>query len=560
VRARLPDKLPLKRASLGNPAREPTAPAAGRNDRAPGATPSDRRLLAVVAAVILIIIAVAIATSGGEPVTPPATGAAALVPSDALAYIHFSTDTSRPEVRSALALAGRFPGFSRLQGEVIAGLDLGPLLAGSDFESDVSPWIGKEVAIALLDTGTSTGQSLVVVDVGNLHGAERFLAARRTDGTATYEGTTITGHPGAADTALVGHYLLIGHGSSIRAAIDVATRRAPALSGDAAYRRATMAEPAGRAADAYFSASGVTRILTPQVGLAGLAGALLYQPALKGVAVALTPVPGGAQMYVHTVLDPRLAHSPAASFTPTLVSRVPSGAALFLDTNGLGQLLPRVLGTIGIGARIPDLLKKLGAALTAEGVNVHQDIVKLFEHESAVVISTHAGAPVVTVITHTPDPNQTRTVFAQLQAPLARLFAPAGNAAVQAPVFNQATVGGIAVHQLVLSPGLQFDYAVSGNDLVLSTSLAGIAAVAHPTTSITSEPAYQRALGNRPARVTSLLFLDLNQLLSLGNETGLISGARIGALEPDLRQVHAIGLDSTSGEAESTAELFLQIP
>jgi hypothetical protein len=67
-------------------------------------------------------------------------------------------------------------------------------------------------------------------------------------------------------------------------------------------------------------------------------------------------------------------------------------------------------------------------------------------------------------------------------------------------------------------------------------------------------------LSGRPSRVTSLLFLDSSQLLSLGEQTGLIGGAHFGVLRADLAKVRAVGLASTSGENDSTAELSLQIP
>ncbi len=59
--------------------------------------------------------------------------------------------------------------------------------------------------------------------------------------------------------------------------------------------------------------------------------------------------------------------------------------------------------------------------------------------------------------------------------------------------------------------------------------------------------------------MTSLLFLDFSQLLSLGEQTGLTRSVRLTAVRPDLEKVRAVGLDSTSGEADTTAELFLQI-
>jgi hypothetical protein len=73
-------------------------------------------------------------------------------------------------------------------------------------------------------------------------------------------------------------------------------------------------------------------------------------------------------------------------------------------------------------------------------------------------------------------------------------------------------------------------------------------------------PIHRATVGGGRKRLTSLLFLDVSQLLSLGEQTGLTRSAWYQALRPDLHKVRAIGLSSTSGEADSTAELFLQIP
>jgi hypothetical protein len=548
---RFADRIPLRRG----------------HDDTPGPSPArvgvPRRRLALLAAgaLVIVVVIVLISGSGGQATTPPATGAASVVPSDTLAYIHLSTDQSRPSVTSALALAARFPGYQALRDGLMTRLGVtGPGVA-VDFTRDVRPWLGKEIALAVFDTPTSpTAGSLIVVAIGNRRRATRFIAGLPSDGTATYAGTTITGHPNALDTAIVGHYLLIGHSAGIRAAVDVAARRSPSLSQNPSYRQATAAEPAARAGDGYVSGAGVTRLIAPRPDLLGTLGALVYQPTLEGMAFSLTPASGGFQVHEKSVLNPQLARATPPSFTPSLVSAVPAGAALFLDAVGLNRIVPHVLTTIGIGGQIPKLLTRLGIALTAQGVNVEQDIVSLFRRESAVVISSHGGKAVVTVIARTPDPDVTRRVFAELEVPLERLFAPAGNAAGQAPIFNQTTVGGVTAHQLVLAPGLQFDYAISGHEVLLSTSLGGIASIARHSSSLLDQPAYKVTLGNHPARVTSLLFLDLNQLLSLGEQTGLITGTRYSALKPDLERVHAIGMASTSGEAESTAELYLQIP
>lgn len=59
--------------------------------------------------------------------------------------------------------------------------------------------------------------------------------------------------------------------------------------------------------------------------------------------------------------------------------------------------------------------------------------------------------------------------------------------------------------------------------------------------------------------MTSLLFFDFSQLLSLAEQTGLTSSARFGVVGPDLARIDAVGLSSTAGETDTTAELFLQI-
>jgi hypothetical protein len=68
------------------------------------------------------------------------------------------------------------------------------------------------------------------------------------------------------------------------------------------------------------------------------------------------------------------------------------------------------------------------------------------------------------------------------------------------------------------------------------------------------DPADAATLGS-----TSLLFLDFSQLLSLGEQTGLTRSAAFEALRPDLERIRAVGLNSASGEADTTAELILQI-
>jgi hypothetical protein len=110
------------------------------------------------------------------------------------------------------------------------------------------------------------------------------------------------------------------------------------------------------------------------------------------------------------------------------------------------------------------------------------------------------------------------------------------------------------VHELSLAPGFQLDDAVAHGLVIVSTSLAGIAAVARHAESLSQEPACGWALGD-PGPVRSLLFFDLNQLLRLAEQTGLVGSTRLASLWPDLQKIRAVGLASRSDGTQTTTEL-----
>src|SRR5947209_10471951 len=297
---------------------------------------------------------------------------------------------------------------------------------------------------------------------------------------------------------------------------------------------------------------------------------MLDQPALAGTAISVSPTSHGATIRVHSALDPafrRPSGSRAPSFSPTLQGVLPTGSMLLLDTESLARAVPRVLtaaATMGIAGRIGPLLARLGAALSAEGVNV-PSLMSLFSGETAVaIVPTRfvGGVPQsssLVILAKVRDEAATEDELGSLETPLTQLFPPPSDGPGQAPVFNDRRVAGITARQLALAPGLQLDYAVFHNMLVVSTSLDGIAGVAHHARSLAHDRGFESTQANRPEHVSSLVFLDFSQLLTLGEQTGLIRSGQLTKVRPDLDRVRAIGLDSTSGESDTTAELYLQI-
>jgi hypothetical protein len=243
---------------------------------------------------------------------------------------------------------------------------------------------------------------------------------------------------------------------------------------------------------------------------------------------------------------------------PTLASALPAGSSLLLDVRGLARAAPRVLSAgaaAAIAPRVGPLLQRLGTALTSEGVDVPQ-VLGLLSGETAVAVTP--GRALV-ILARTAHPDRARALLANLEAPLAQLFPPPSSGPGQAAEWNDVPVAGVDAHQLSIAPGVEVDYAVFRGLVVVSTSLRAIGAIARHQHSLADSPSYQAALGGRPTKVTSLLFADFSQLLNLGERIGLTRSARLLALRPDLDKIRSVGLSSTRGEAETTAELSLQI-
>jgi Protein of unknown function (DUF3352) len=517
--------------------------------------------LLVVVAVILVL------TLGGE--AGPATGAAELVPGNALIYAHVSTDPSREAVRRGLAISRRLPDSPLLFAAVTNRLDA--ILTATDnppvdFASQVRPWLGKEAAFAVLDTTGSSAGSLIVLDVRERARAGAFMASFGGEPDGRFRGVPLLRQPTGAEYAFYRHYLLLGQKASVESAIFVGAGKAPSLASSSGYQSAAAGEPSGRVLDIYASAAGIRRALLPRGGLLGALGILLYQPALSASSISLAPASHGLRITAHSTLDGKTLghlHSAVSQFGPTLDGALPRHSTLLFDVDNLSRAASKILraaATAGLAGRFAPLLSRLGSGLAAEGVNVRR-LLSTFGGETAVaLVPTPAGDPAPVVVTRTSRPGVTRARLAGLEAPLTQLFTPPGSGPGQVPVVNDLQLGGASIHQLALAPGFQLDYTVAHGLVVISTNMAAISAVLGHRRSLTSAPAYGATLADHPDQVTSLVFSALPELLRLGSRLGLIDNTRLATVWPDLAKIRAVGLASRRGELDTTTQLSLQIP
>jgi hypothetical protein len=519
------------------------------------------RLIPIVVGLVAVLLAAVLVVRAWTAPSPPDTGSAKLIPGDALVWVSLSTDPDRGPVQDAGRRAQGFPGFESARDALLAQLSA----AGRriDFDKEIRPWLGDEAALALLQPQGDTASSLVVVEVKDEDKALAFVARAGSRATrSVWRGVRILAF-GSAASAFVDGHLVIGRVDAVQLAIDRAKGIGTTLAEDATYQRAIDGAPDQRIVSAYASRDGVRRLLAPQGGLLGVAGVLLDNVALQGAAVALTPEDPGARLWVHQALD-RTARTGKRlePFDPTLAELAPSRAIAYLGIKGLERAGRPLLALAGFaGGGLDDVLRRAGADLEKQsGVDLNRDLLSLFDGETAVSITPALPAPILTIQARTSDEDRTRSALSRLQAPLIELLTPSGTDEGQIPTFDSRDIGGGQKAFVVdVQPGVQLAYAVFDGRLVISTSVDGIRAVRDPKQGLADEDRYQAVLGDRPDQATSVTFLDLSQLLTLGEQTGLDENPDYLRIRDDLAKLRAVGAVTRGGEDDTTAELRFQI-
>jgi hypothetical protein len=164
----------------------------------------------------------------------------------------------------------------------------------------------------------------------------------------------------------------------------------------------------------------------------------------------------------------------------------------------------------------------------------------------------------VTLVTRTGDEARTRQALSQVRGAVAELLVPEdAEAGGQVPTFEERRVGKVTAYALTLGPGVELLYAVFDGRLVVSTSVSGVRRAAQGGDSLREAGRFAAEI---PDRAEALVFLDLAQLLTLGDQAGLDISTAIAAVRDDLVRVRTVSVVAEREGPDTTAELFLEIP
>jgi Protein of unknown function (DUF3352) len=494
----------------------------------------------------------------------PTDGAIAFVPESASFYAHVTLDPDTHQYELVSDLAEELPDISRLLQQAISAV---PTPSGKpvDVSASILPWADGDLALMQVPGPRKSLAQAFIVGVGDRAGAEEFVGGIVPSGEAKQaeeNGSPLTLYPGGFATTFAGEEVLFGNEAAVRAALDAEAGRAPGLE-DSDQDEAREELPDLRFAEVYLSRVGVKRLLVGRRGGATQLETFVDYGATTGLAASATAKDDGIEVDLVSRLDPTLlARSPTffanlPEFDPELADEAGEHALGYIGIGEVGPTLAKLLGSAGGQAQgLAGSLRALAQGLQKEaGVDPFSELLPALGGQAALVAEPTDAVPYASLIVEEVDRKQASKALASLQGPIVRALGRQGGPA--APRFEQSEEDGVSISSVRISPTVNLSYAVFDGKLVISTDPAGIAQVRSDEDGLAGSGAYEAATEQLPGEVSALVFVNLDELLGLAVQAGLVEDPLYASLSDDVSRVRSLGL-AVNGEAEQLrSELFL---
>lgn len=466
--------------------------------------------------------------------------AARIVPADTAIYVNVYLQPSSGQQMELNGLIGRFPGFRDLAtlDQKIHQLAQRFLVgAGVDYATDLRPWLGSQVALAIapLDARAEPPM-LLVVTVKDRQAAEEAAPRIISGGEASFrpeehrDVVMMVGEP--ASYAFVDELLVVSSTPDrLRTVIDTARGEAASLADQAAFQSAMHRLPADHLASAY-----VDLASTPLAEFAALAGVSQLAAALRAEEAGLHLVG-----YAPLEADPGAGRPslPRADEPTSLAEWMPAdteAAVVFFSAGELLDALEEQAARQPETADLATTLRQLGA-LAALG---------LLDGEVAVALNGMGGELTGQLLLRPTDP--ATAASERISAALELMGAEIS--------IRHLGGGPIAVVELPQLPS--FAYAVVDDVVVVGLDAELVAAVASSRSSgetLAAGESYRAAFALAGTRGGIEAYLDAGALLRA-------FGAGLPISEQDrviLQPIHAIGLTLPVREDQIEIHLVMTI-
>ena len=462
------------------------------------------QLAAVFGACVVAAVAVA---CGGTTRNQAGGMGAALLNSRALAYVSVDSDLGSSQWQQIDKLLKKFPGRETLLTSIRQGLAEKQL----DYDRDIKPALGPEVDVAVFTGATPNDVAVAVLKKPDSLDKARALMRRLkalSDPSGTTASRVVDGWLIVSDTEANLERTLKGSGSS--------------LADDETFKHALGEQPSDGLAKAYVSGPRLAELAdmvyggSAQTTAAGGASQFGLDK-LKWIAASLAAQDDGIKLEGDfEISDGGFAGSSATS---ELISGVPADALVFVNFHGRSRadLLRKLRASPQLDQSLKVLEQELGMPL--------DDVLALFEHETAFYVRRGPGLPEFSLVLEAPDTAQALATLDRLAKRVATLV-PARR--------GEETQGGLDVKTLNFGP-VTVRWAGFDGRVSLTTAPTGIADYRASGDKLGDNSAFKDALdaAGAPDKTNGLFFVNVADAMELAKSYAGLGGAN---LPPEVRE------------------------
>lgn len=492
-------------------------------------------------ATALALVATALVTGCGGSTSTGVSGdpGAALIRSDALAYVALDSDLGSDQWQKADELLRKFPGREKLIAELrqeLAGEQL-------DYDRDIEPALGPEVDIAVAPGATPTNVSYVWLTKPDSMEKARALVAKLN---ASDSG------PDATASRVVEGWLVVSKSERI---LDATLKGSAdkSLADDTTFENAMAELPEDALVKAYVNGRQLAELVGAAMGggaQTAAAGDGTLAPfgldKLEWISASVEAKDDGVGFdgAVKGAGAGRLVNA-GEPYASKLVSGVPADALAFATFQGrtYGEQLSDLRQNPMFSQAFDEIEKQLGMRL--------DEVLGLLSKEVAVYVRPGPGIPEISVVLETPDTEQALTTLDRLANRVAAL--------VHGRI-SQETQDGVTVKSLAVPP-VTVRWAGFDGRVLLTTAPTGISDYRAAGEKLSDDSRYKAALeaAGAPDKTAGLLYVNLDASVQLiENYIGVESRVPPDVRE-NLRPLESFAAYSTSNGDLTKLAAFLGI-
>ena len=528
-------------------------------------TPRRRRGVLVLACCALAAVLSACGSSSSSSSNVSSQGAdpASAVPASALAYIQADVRPGGSLAQSIDAASKRLLGISDPGSKLVAMIDKS-MASGSSYETDVSPWLGQQAAVAVLAGTTRAKAEFAVVldqtDTAKARAATKnsvLFGSRRgrsdTLAHASYRGISYTEDLTAPiDVGVVGDYVVLASDAAAFDAIVDTYRGAASLAASSGFKQAVSAELAGADGVAYVPLFRLLDALIPAAGTQSSTAAQILQELRTRFANAIL---SGSARFDSSGAAIDLAVSGAGSSGSSSsgeanpIGTLPGGSWLAVGLTNVGPSLGKLfteLGQLGSSGSSGSFTSSLREIQQVTGVNIEGDLQSITT-AGLFAKGSNFGTLEAALVLSLKDPSRAPMIVSQLDR-LAALISTSDHAFSVGPLSQTNIQSGFTIQ--VPNVPFTFDVAAGGGRVVVALGTTSLNDALASSGRLSATSGYSTATADLGSGIQPDAIIDLPAIVALLKNLGAASGATASKALPYLERLGTVALGSGTAGGE----------